>query len=299
MENISSILKKIIANHKCQINQDQIIDLVLNNASVQEFLQVHKLKITDDIFKRSLNNLYIYIQECEHPSKVNQGYEPYLFVNGNMIDFAYRATLQKRIDDRKKYVQNLIHLVDLPLSLKNVELSAVDKTPERIKALQEIGLFIQQYHVDKHAKGLYLEGDFGVGKTYMMAGLANGLAQEGNEVVFLHVPSFIAGLSDHFKDNSLTDKIMKIATATIVIFDDIGAESLTEWSRDEVLGVILQIRMDNQLPTFFTSNMNFDALTIHFAQVKNSYDDVKAKRLMERIRCLSKEVFVGGENRRR
>ncbi|EFO70809.1 hypothetical protein HMPREF9211_1437 [Lactobacillus iners LactinV 01V1-a] len=51
MENISSILKKIIANHKCQINQDQIIDLVLNNASVQEFLQVHKLKITDDIFK--------------------------------------------------------------------------------------------------------------------------------------------------------------------------------------------------------------------------------------------------------
>lgn len=133
----------------------------------------------------------------------------------------------------------------------------------------------------------------------MMAGLANGLAQEGNEVVFLHVPSFIAGLSDHFKDNSLTDKIMKIATATIVIFDDIGAESLTEWSRDEVLGVILQRRMDNQLPTFFTSNMNFDALTIHFAQVKNSYDDVKAKRLMERIRCLSKEVFVGGENRRR
>ncbi|MCT7885800.1 MAG: primosomal protein DnaI, partial [Lactobacillus iners] len=99
--------------------------------------------------------------------------------------------------------------------------------------------------------------------------------------------------------NSLTDKIMKIATATIVIFDDIGAESLTEWSRDEVLGVILQRRMDNQLPTFFTSNMNFDALTIHFAQVKNSYDDVKAKRLMERIRCLSKEVFVGGENRRR
>ena len=133
----------------------------------------------------------------------------------------------------------------------------------------------------------------------MMAGLANGLAQEGNEVIFLHVPSFIAGLSDHFKDNSLTDKIMKIATATIVIFDDIGAESLTEWSRDEVLGVILQRRMDNQLPTFFTSNMNFDALTIHFAQVKNSYDDVKAKRLMERIRCLSKEVFVGGENRRR
>ena len=110
----------------------------------------------------------------------------------------------------------------------------------------------QTYHVDKHAKGLYLEGDFGVGKTYMMAGLANGLAQEGNEVIFLHVPSFIAGLSDHFKDNSLTDKIMKIATATIVIFDDIGAESLTEWSRDEVLGVILQRRMDNQLPTFFT-----------------------------------------------
>ena len=83
-----------------------------------------------------------------------------------------------------------------------------------------------------------------------------------------------------------------------MIFDDIGAETLSEWSRDDVLGVILQKRMDNVLPTFFSSNMTMDGLNEHFAKTRNSVDEVKARRLMERVRFLSKEVFVGGKNRR-
>ncbi len=83
-----------------------------------------------------------------------------------------------------------------------------------------------------------------------------------------------------------------------MIFDDIGAETLSEWSRDDVLGVILQKRMDNVLPTFFSSNITMDGLNEHFAETRNSVDEVKARRLMERVRFLSKEVFVGGKNRR-
>lgn len=35
------------------------------------------------------------------------------------------------------------------------------------------------------------------------------------------------------------------------MIDDIGADSMSSWVRDEVLGVILEYRMQQQLPTFF------------------------------------------------
>ena len=35
------------------------------------------------------------------------------------------------------------------------------------------------------------------------------------------------------------------------MIDDIGAESMTSWIRDDVLSVILQYRMQEQLVTFF------------------------------------------------
>ena len=62
---------------------------------------------------------------------------------------------------------------------------------------------------------------------------------------------------------------MKIKQAEVLILDDIGAEQSTPWVRDEVLQVILQYRMQEDLPTFFTSNFNFEDLEKHFAKGKN------------------------------
>ncbi len=108
----------------------------------------------------------------------------------------------------------------------------------------------------------------------------------------------IRGLSSHFEDNSLQSEIRRVADCDFLILDDIGAETLSQWSRDDVLGVILQSRMDNVLPTFFSSNLDMKALQDHFKETKNAIDPVKAARLMERIRFLAKEVIVSGPNRR-
>lgn len=118
----------------------------------------------------------------------------------------------------------------------------------------------------------------------MLAGLANYVATNfDRNVVFLHVPTFIAGLSSHFGDNSLLNK-SNLAECDVLILDDIGAETLSQWSRDDVLGVILQARMDNVLPTFFSSNLDMEALESHFEETRNATDPVKAKRLMQRLR---------------
>ena len=49
----------------------------------------------------------------------------------------------------------------------------------------------------------------------------------------------------------------EIKLAEVLVLDDIGAEQSTPWVRDEILQVILQYRMQEDLPIFFTSNFEF------------------------------------------
>ena len=84
-----------------------------------------------------------------------------------------------------------------------------------------------------------------------------------------------------------------------MLLDDIGAEYLTTWSRDEVLGTILQYRMDNNLTTFFTSNLNMKELESHLASSKNGVDEVKAKRIISRIEQLTEDLEMISKNLRK
>ena len=86
--------------------------------------------------------------------------------------------------------------------------------------------------------------------------------------------------------------------AEILILDDIGAEQMSAWVRDEILQVILQHRMQENLPTFFTSNFNFEELERHFATSRNGDETWQAKRVMERVKFLAKEIHLEGVNRR-
>jgi len=83
------------------------------------------------------------------------------------------------------------------------------------------------------------------------------------------------------------------------MLDDIGAEAVSSWTRDEVLGPILQFRMLESLPTFFTSNFDLKGLEHHLTYSQRGEEEkMKARRIMERIRALSEPVLVDGPNRR-
>ena len=83
------------------------------------------------------------------------------------------------------------------------------------------------------------------------------------------------------------------------MLDDIGADAMSSWIRDEIFGVILQYRMQEQLPTFFTSNFSMLELEQHLSVTQRGEEEpLKAKRIMERIRYLTKEIKMSGQNRR-
>ena len=302
MEPIGDVIKQIVKQRNLG-DEKALENQALHDPDVQAFLKQNADKIDQKMVKNSISNLYEFYMQKHHPNKVMAGYAPQLFLNGRVIDIRYAPTKAKIAQDRKKAAQRRLQLIDLPPRLHNIDLMEdVDVTDDRNKLLALIYDFLNKFKKDPHQKGLYLSGEFGVGKTYILAGLANYVVTNMNKnVIFLHVPTFIAGLASHFDDNSpisLQEEIRRISECDLLILDDIGAESLSQWSRDDVLGVILQARMDNVLPTFFSSNLYMEALQSHFEETRNATDPVKARRLMQRVQFLAKEVEVTGPDRR-
>lgn len=297
MKPIGDMIDKVVKTRNLG-NRAELQRRVLRDPDVHNFLENNAKKLNKTIVANSMMNLYEFYTQKTNPSKVMAGYQPELFLNGDVIDVRYKPTAQKIDQDREKLTKKHLELIDLPQKLHDVRLSQLDMNQDRSEAVKLIKKFLSDYSKDVHQRGLYLSGNFGVGKTFLLAGLANAVAAMEKRVVFLHVPTFISGLSSHFGDNSLQSEIQRVANCDVLILDDIGAETLSQWSRDDVLGVILQARMDNVLPTFFSSNLDMNDLEEHFKETRNSTDAVKAARLMQRVRFLAKEVVVYGENRR-
>ncbi len=271
---------------------------VLAEPKVQQFISQHQEQLNDSIIDKSLPSLLEFYLSQHKKDPVTQGYYPDLIMNKNAISLKFVPEDSKLIHDREISIKKHLRLINLPEGLHDIRLSQIELTPARKEVMTAIQKFLYHYARDIHQKGLYLSGNFGIGKTYILAGLANQVAAMNKYVVFLHVPTFIASLASHFNDNSLQDEVQKIANCDLLILDDIGAENLSQWSRDEVLAVILQARMDNVLPTFFSSNFAMNDLEDHFKETKNAIEPVKAARLMERIHSLATEIVISGHNRR-
>lgn len=52
----------------------------------------------------------------------------------------------------------------------------------------------------------------------------------------VYLPEFIRSLKGGFKDGSFESKLQRVREANILMLDDIGAEEITPWARDEVIG---------------------------------------------------------------
>lgn len=150
-------------------------------------------------------------------------------------------------------------------------------------------------------KGLYLWGKPGAGKTYLAAGITNYFAKENKNVAIVNVPKLIADLKRMFSDSMAMDrKLKQIQYVDVLVLDDIGGESVTPWSRDDILLPLLDARMEDKKLTFFTSNYAMGELKQRLSSTSNKMSEpVAAERLFERMRTLSDEIFVKGESRRK
>ncbi len=231
------------------------------------------------------------LMECKNKIK-GYAYLPRI-IDGN-IEFEYKpCKYQKHLLKINNYKKNTLNY-EVPEAISDASISKIYKTDKkRYPVINWLLDFIDNY--SKDSKGLYLHGNFGCGKTYLVSATFNELAKAGFKTSIIFYPEFVRqAFYDDFKDKF--DRIKKV---DLLLIDDIGAENLTAYNRDEILCPLLQYRMDNKLTTFFTSNLNMEDLKNHLSFSKKGVDEVKAGRIISRIEQLTTDLELISKNLRK
>ncbi|MED1673307.1 primosomal protein DnaI [Pallidibacillus thermolactis] len=309
MKNIGDTLKKMAARGDFQKRYEEMRREVLNDNRVKAFLANHQGEVTRSMIDRSLGKLYEFTSQCKdceccesvsECKNILKGYEPELVLKNNSIDVHYVPCRLRVMEEERKKAEQLIQCLYMPketleASLTNIILD----TPNRIKAVQKVEQFIANYDGKNFQKGFYFYGAFGTGKTFLLGAIAHELAEKGIPSIIVYVPELIREMKQAIGNHTLDEKLNMLKTIPVLMFDDIGAESVSSWARDEVIGPIMQHRMLEKLPTFFTSNFDLEQLQQHLTYSQRGEEEVvKAARIIERIRYLAEPVPIDGENKR-
>ena len=298
MESVGDVLKR----QPSRFHYQDLVQKILKDPDVAAFIQQESLN--QDELSRSISKFNQYITERDKflrgdTDYIAKGYKPILVMNHGYADVSYEETPELIAAEKEAAIKKRLNLINFPSSLKNVSFLDVYRDDvQRLTVLKRMIEFVNDY--PNNLKGLYLYGDFGVGKSFMVAALAHDLSEKrGVSSTLLHYPSFVIDVKNAIGDGNVKTLVDEIKLSEVLILDDIGAEQSTAWVRDEILQVILQYRMQENLPTFFTSNFNFEELELHFAKGKHGNDETwEARRVMERIRYLAEETRLEGVNRR-
>ena len=300
MERVGQTLNR--TGHHGSGNATDLTKQILTDPRVASFIQEHSL--SQDEIKRSLPKFNHFLVECRKvkegdASYIAKGYEPILTMNEGYADVTYKETRQLKEQQEQQAIAKRINLVSLPQSYRKITFAdiALDDVA-RVDTFESLVDFVANYP-SPDQKGLYIYGDMGVGKSFMLAAMAHELSETKKVVTtIIHYPSFTIDVKNGIKDGSVKEQIDAVKQAEVLVLDDIGAEQFSSWIRDDVLQVILQHRMIEELPTFFTSNYSFADLEAKLSNGRQGDETWQAKRVMERIRFLAKEVHLKGVNRR-
>ena len=238
---------------------------------------VDKVDAPDDLVMKFTSKLQDCVKDYKHCKNCkgllsckNQvtGYYLSPIHQNHLIEATYLpCRYQQRYLKDTAYQKN-VHLYEVPLALKEASMKNIHiDGSNRVEVIKWMKQFLTNYPNDPHQKGLYLHGNFGCGKTYLISALFNKLAESGYRSAIVYYPEFLRSLKASFSnpESDFETRFHFIKHVPLLLIDDIGAETTTPWSRDEILGSILQYRMDQKLPTFFTSNISIKDIEGHFA----------------------------------
>lgn len=306
----SSLRKWLQTNENFQEQHLKLKQTILSDPKIKSLLNEHPY-LSERIIDRNLSKLYEYqtqSKQCEHCASfkkcnnILQGYTPLLYVENDDIHLAYEKCHYRLTYEKFKEQKQLIDSLYMPKEILEATYDNIQFEQGRTQAMREMSEFVDAVAANPQqlpSRGLFFTGPFGVGKTYLLGALANKLKEYGISSMLIYMPEFVREIRNSIKDDSISEKVNYFKQADVLMLDDVGAETQSAWFRDEILGSILQFRMMEQLPVFFTSNYTMDQLEDQLAKTtRGEIEEVKAGRIMERIRQVSREVVITGKNRR-
>ena len=271
---------------------------------VQRFLEMHHL---DSSFLNQnasyFQNWIIHLRKCAgcqglefcrqpiHGKVCNIDVDEYGYLIEKYVSCKFEKKEEEKMIHEKNY--RIFHGTkeDLLIDFSQIELTK--ETQEYVNTYLSVG----ESFTDP--KGVYLYGQPGSGKSYLMWAAANHFAKENKRVSYVKVPLLIQDLKQSFTDTEYSQSVLAhLRFSEVLILDDIGSESITQWSRDEILFPVLDYRMNHGLKTYFASNYTMEELDVQYRIARQPNAQVSSLRLMERIRALSRPVSLRGDSRR-
>ncbi len=258
---------------------EKLVEDLLKNKEIKEFVQKHKLT-EDDILKAY--RVFSLKKECDDYCSLCKK-------NGECLNPNQYCKCVLEFNNRpnSKFVSCQYEPKDnLVTYFFEQNKGELYKNKERAMIIKELISFNQKYLNNEHPKGIYIYGGYGQGKSFILYSFAKELSENGKKVIYAYYPDLTRQIKSSIGSNQLETMIEELKKVDILMLDDLGGENNTAYLRDEVLGPILQYRMNEDLPVFATSNYNLEELLKHFADTNNENDRLKAGRIIQRLRNL-------------
>ncbi|NGP45012.1 primosomal protein DnaI [Bacillaceae bacterium SIJ1] len=261
-------------NADFQQRTNELHQQVLAHPDVRAFIEEHRL--TQKQIDRNMMTFYEYATQetnCEHCrdaahcKNVVKGYIPHLAFIPPRVEIRYDKCPQAKRELQERELRSLVQSISIPndiLQASMADLNELDEATKR-RAVHFAVDFVDSYNPTSPPAGLYIHGPFGTGKTYLLGAIANEMKrrhQVGSLLVY--VPEFVRQCKQSLRDDSLNQKVKALQEADVLMLDDLGAESMSSWIRDDVLAPILQYRLMHKRPLFISSNFSYSELKHHF-----------------------------------
>lgn len=293
-------------DEKARAKKTKLVEELLKDPHVVSFARQHRL---DAQYIADHSGTFQQWIQTKQACEACQGltfcrFEP----RGHYLDLMYDGLLTYGLkpcayykDERLRYAhEKNYRVMDFDHDDLSIDLASLPLNNES-KEYRDVVMYVMKHLLDpQYREGVYLAGPPGVGKSYLCIGVCNYFARKGSTCAFVNVPRLVSQLKRLFQDNDAMEELLaKIVKAKVVVFDDIGGESVTAWSRDDVLLPLLDERMNSHRLTYFTSNYTMDELQQRYSSLHaKKSDPVAALRLLERVKALSAEKMLKGRSRR-
>lgn len=135
----------------------------------------------------------------------------------------------------------------------------------------------------KGSESILMMGGAGLGKTHLSLSIAKNAIRKGYTVIYnTAINLFMQIEKEHFSREREEDTLTLIQNeAELLIIDDLGNESGSEFTRSQLFNII-NTRMNKNLPTIINTNLSLDG-------IKKKYDERIASRLFTYYKILKFE----------